>query len=135
MLAKALANLASNHSMDSNFDSPYSLEARSKVTSFFRYNHLIQIHLCNEKVKYMFMLIMTLVQGFDVPLWRKILGMKLTGTTLLYFLQPLKLKLKKKKNHFSLMPWLIGVFCWAGGKLDDITVVVGLVVSSWKFGS
>ncbi|XP_030963916.1 probable protein phosphatase 2C 26 isoform X2 [Quercus lobata] len=61
--AKALANLASNHSMDSNFDSPYSLEARSK--------------------------------GFDVPLWRKILGMKLTG-----------------------------------GKLDDITVVVGLVVSS-----
>lgn len=61
--AKALANLASNHSMDSNFDSPYSLEARSK--------------------------------GFDVPLWRKILGMKLTG-----------------------------------GKLDDITVVVGVVVSS-----
>ena len=57
------------------------------------------------------MLIMTLVQGFDVPLWRKILGMKLTGMTLLYFLQPLKLKLKKKKNHFSLMPWLIGVFC------------------------
>ncbi|KAK4606772.1 hypothetical protein RGQ29_000847 [Quercus rubra] len=50
--AKALANLASNHSMDSNFDSPYSLEARSK--------------------------------GFDVPLWRKILGMKLTGTTLLW---------------------------------------------------
>ncbi|KAF3947795.1 hypothetical protein CMV_026125 [Castanea mollissima] len=45
--AKALANLASNHSMDSNFDSPYSLEARSK--------------------------------GFDVPIWRKILGMKLTG--------------------------------------------------------
>ena len=102
MLAKALANLASNHSMDSNFDSPYSLEARSKVMSFFRYNHLIQIHLCNEKVKYMFMLIMTLVQGFDVPLWRKILGMKLTGTTLLYFLQPLKLKLKKKKKSFFL---------------------------------
>ena len=44
------------------------------------------------------MLIITLVQGFDVPLWRKILGMKLTGTTLLYFLQPLKLKLKKKKK-------------------------------------
>lgn len=31
MLAKALANLASSHSMDANFDSPYSLEARSKV--------------------------------------------------------------------------------------------------------
>ncbi|KAK6246797.1 hypothetical protein QUC31_018362 [Theobroma cacao] len=46
-LAKALANLASNHSMDSSFDSPYSLEARSK--------------------------------GFDVPFWKKILGMKLTG--------------------------------------------------------
>jgi len=31
LLAKALANLAKSHSMDSNFDSPYSLEARSKV--------------------------------------------------------------------------------------------------------
>ncbi|KAF5470379.1 hypothetical protein F2P56_010898, partial [Juglans regia] len=45
--AKALANLASNHSMDSDFDSPYSFEARSK--------------------------------GYDVPLWKKILGRKLTG--------------------------------------------------------
>ncbi|CAK7330421.1 unnamed protein product [Dovyalis caffra] len=61
--AKALANLASIHSMDSEFESPYSLEARSK--------------------------------GFDVPFWKKVLGMKLTG-----------------------------------GKLDDITVVVGQVVSS-----
>ncbi|XP_004500319.1 probable protein phosphatase 2C 26 isoform X2 [Cicer arietinum] len=61
--AKALANLASSHAMDSNFDSPYSLEARSK--------------------------------GFEAPLWKKILGMKLTG-----------------------------------GKLDDITVIVGQVVSS-----
>lgn len=49
--------------MDSGFDSPYSLEARSK--------------------------------GYDVPLWKKIFGMKLTG-----------------------------------GKLDDITVIVGQVVSS-----
>lgn len=31
LLAKALANLANSHSMDSNFDSPYSLEARAKV--------------------------------------------------------------------------------------------------------
>jgi len=31
LLAKALANLASSHAMDSNFDSPYSLEARSRV--------------------------------------------------------------------------------------------------------
>ncbi|OMO82901.1 phosphatase 2C (PP2C)-like protein [Corchorus capsularis] len=61
--AKALANLARNHSMDSSFDSPYSLEARSK--------------------------------GFDVPFWKKILGMKLIG-----------------------------------GKLDDITVIVGQVVTS-----
>ncbi|KAA8543703.1 hypothetical protein F0562_021551 [Nyssa sinensis] len=61
--AKALANLAHNHSTDSNFDSPYSLEARTR--------------------------------GFDVPWWKKIVGMKLTG-----------------------------------GKLDDITVVVGQVVSS-----
>ncbi|XP_022154888.1 probable protein phosphatase 2C 26 isoform X2 [Momordica charantia] len=60
--AKALANLASSHSADKMFESPYSLEARSK--------------------------------GYDVPFWKKILGMKLTG-----------------------------------GKLDDITVVVGQVVS------
>lgn len=59
----ALANLASSHAMDSNFDSPYSLEARSR--------------------------------GFEPPLWKKILGMKLTG-----------------------------------GKLDDITVIVGQIVSS-----
>ncbi|XP_027335438.1 probable protein phosphatase 2C 26 isoform X2 [Abrus precatorius] len=61
--AKALANLASSHAIDSKFDSPYSLEARSR--------------------------------GFDAPLWKKILGMTLTG-----------------------------------GKLDDITVIVGQVVSS-----
>ncbi|XP_038895710.1 probable protein phosphatase 2C 26 isoform X2 [Benincasa hispida] len=61
--AKALANLASSHSADKAFESPYSLEARSK--------------------------------GYDVPFWKKILGMKLTG-----------------------------------GKLDDITVVVGQVVST-----
>lgn len=45
--AKGLADLASNHSKDVNFDSPYSMEARSR--------------------------------GFDVPLWKKILGKKLTG--------------------------------------------------------
>ncbi|XP_022729306.1 probable protein phosphatase 2C 26 isoform X2 [Durio zibethinus] len=65
--AKALANLASNHSMDSRFESPYSLEARTK--------------------------------GLDVPFWKKILGMKLTG-----------------------------------GKLDDITVIVGQVVTSPSIG-
>ncbi|KAK4274865.1 hypothetical protein QN277_018032 [Acacia crassicarpa] len=61
--AKALANLASNHAKDSNFDSPYSIEARSR--------------------------------GIELPFWKKILGMKLIG-----------------------------------GKLDDITVIVGQVVSS-----
>ncbi|XP_077233066.1 protein phosphatase 2C family protein [Tasmannia lanceolata] len=61
--AKALADLANNHSRDFYFDSPYSIEARS--------------------------------QGFDIPMWKKILGQKLTG-----------------------------------GKLDDITVIVGQVVSS-----
>lgn len=45
--AKALAELASVHSTDAAFDSPYSIEARSR--------------------------------GFDVPLWKKILGRKLTG--------------------------------------------------------
>ncbi|XP_052175822.1 probable protein phosphatase 2C 26 isoform X2 [Diospyros lotus] len=61
--AKALANLAHNHSTDSKYDSPYSLEART--------------------------------MGYDVPWWKKMLGMKLTG-----------------------------------GKLDDITVIVGQVVGS-----
>ncbi|XP_042409218.1 probable protein phosphatase 2C 26 isoform X1 [Zingiber officinale] len=59
--ANKLANLAHYHSMDSNFDSPYSLEARSR--------------------------------GFDVPWWKKVLGTKLVG-----------------------------------GKLDDITVIVGRVI-------
>ncbi|MQL83488.1 hypothetical protein Taro_015978 [Colocasia esculenta] len=45
--AKALADLAREHSVDRNFDSPYSVEARN--------------------------------MGFDVPLWKKILGRKLTG--------------------------------------------------------
>eukprot|EP00268_Persea_americana_P054744 TRINITY_DN6300_c0_g1_i5.p1 TRINITY_DN6300_c0_g1~~TRINITY_DN6300_c0_g1_i5.p1 ORF type:complete len:155 (+),score=36.20 TRINITY_DN6300_c0_g1_i5:603-1067(+) len=61
--AMTLADLASSHSKDYNFDSPFSLEARSR--------------------------------GYDVPLWKKILGKKLTG-----------------------------------GKPDDITVIVGRVVSS-----
>ncbi|XP_018628418.1 probable protein phosphatase 2C 1 isoform X2 [Nicotiana tomentosiformis] len=61
--AKALAELAKNHSVDTKFDSPYSLEARAR--------------------------------GFDVPWWKKFFGMKLTG-----------------------------------GKLDDITVIVGKVKSS-----
>ncbi|KAK4788635.1 hypothetical protein SAY86_019954 [Trapa natans] len=59
--AKALCDLANQHSADPSFDSPYSVEARER--------------------------------GFDIPLWKKILGMKLTG-----------------------------------GKLDDITVIVGRVV-------
>lgn len=46
-LRPALANLARSHSTDSNFDSPYTMEARAK--------------------------------GFDVPMWKKILGMKLKG--------------------------------------------------------
>lgn len=31
MLAKALADLARNHSVDTKFDSPFSLEARARV--------------------------------------------------------------------------------------------------------
>ncbi|CAN1219253.1 Probable protein phosphatase 2C 1, partial [Linum perenne] len=45
--AKVLANLAKVHSLDSSYESPYALEARSK--------------------------------GIEVPMWKKILGMKLTG--------------------------------------------------------
>ncbi|CAI9770775.1 unnamed protein product [Fraxinus pennsylvanica] len=61
--AKALANLAYDHSQNSSFDSPYSQEARAR--------------------------------DFDVPWWKKIMGMKLTG-----------------------------------GKLDDITVIIGQVKGS-----
>lgn len=63
-VAKELAELAHNHSLDPNYDSPYSIEARSR--------------------------------GFDVPWWKKLLGQKLTG-----------------------------------GKLDDITVIVGQVVKNY----
>ncbi|CAN6469727.1 unnamed protein product [Victoria cruziana] len=63
--ARALASLANMHSVDVEFDSPYSMEARN--------------------------------QGFDVSIWQKLLGRKLTG-----------------------------------GKLDDITVIVGQVVSSFE---
>ncbi|KAI3667794.1 hypothetical protein L6452_42863 [Arctium lappa] len=59
--AKVLADLAYKHSVDFYFDSPYSIEARTR--------------------------------GFDVPWWKKVLGQKLTG-----------------------------------GKMDDITVIVGEVV-------
>lgn len=47
LLRLALADLARNHSVDTKFDSPYSLEARAR--------------------------------GFDVPSWKKFLGVKLTG--------------------------------------------------------
>ncbi|XP_047321351.1 probable protein phosphatase 2C 1 [Impatiens glandulifera] len=63
-IAKALAELAHKHSLDLRYDSPYSIEARSR--------------------------------GFDVPWWKKLLGQKLTG-----------------------------------GKLDDITVIVGQVVKNY----
>ncbi|XP_010032961.2 probable protein phosphatase 2C 26 isoform X1 [Eucalyptus grandis] len=59
--AKAVADLAREHSADLSYDSPYSIEARTR--------------------------------GLDVPVWKKALGFKLTG-----------------------------------GKLDDITVIVGRVV-------
>ncbi|PWA65824.1 protein phosphatase 2C 1 [Artemisia annua] len=61
--AKVLGDLAYKHSVDFYYDSPYSIEARTR--------------------------------GFDVPWWKKVLGQKLTG-----------------------------------GKMDDITVIVGEVVCS-----
>ncbi|CAE6021135.1 unnamed protein product [Arabidopsis arenosa] len=45
--SRLLAEVASSHSRDTEFESPYALEARAK--------------------------------GFDVPLWKKVLGKKLTG--------------------------------------------------------
>lgn len=40
IVAKILANLASNHSKDPNFDSPYSMEARSRVRKYFQMSFL-----------------------------------------------------------------------------------------------
>lgn len=40
IVAKILANLASNHSKDPNFDSPYSMEARSRVRKYFQTSFL-----------------------------------------------------------------------------------------------
>eukprot|EP00252_Welwitschia_mirabilis_P024033 TRINITY_DN6972_c0_g1_i4.p1 TRINITY_DN6972_c0_g1~~TRINITY_DN6972_c0_g1_i4.p1 ORF type:complete len:326 (-),score=74.65 TRINITY_DN6972_c0_g1_i4:307-1284(-) len=61
--AQKLVDLASLHSGDPTFESPYCLEARNK--------------------------------GYGIPLWKKLLGLRFTG-----------------------------------GKLDDITVIVGIVVRS-----
>ncbi|KAK3206607.1 hypothetical protein Dsin_020653 [Dipteronia sinensis] len=78
--AKALAKLAHDHSKDSNFDSPYSIEARDKVKSSDSIDgcHVLWIHLVSKDIK---MTKISLLQGFNVPLWKKILGMKLTGIT------------------------------------------------------
>lgn len=48
MLAKALADLAHIHSMDSNFDSPYSMEAGAKVKLSKSVYVNIQINLLSE---------------------------------------------------------------------------------------
>ncbi|KAL0434970.1 UNVERIFIED_CONTAM: putative protein phosphatase 2C 1 [Sesamum radiatum] len=76
--AKALANLAHNHSKDSTFDSPYSQEARSQVsypTGAISIALLKPFCMLNAKNSDF------LEQGFDVPLWKKVMGMKLTGRT------------------------------------------------------
>eukprot|EP01018_Ginkgo_biloba_P000107 Gb_10834 [translate_table: standard] len=46
-VAEALADLASRHARDTDFESPYCLEAR--------------------------------IKGYDVPMWKKLLGLKFTG--------------------------------------------------------
>ncbi|KAL0370786.1 UNVERIFIED_CONTAM: putative protein phosphatase 2C 1 [Sesamum angustifolium] len=76
--AKALANLAHNHSKNSSFDSPYSQEARSQVsypTGATSIAVLKRFCRLNAKSSHF------LKQGFDVPWWKKIMGMKLTGRT------------------------------------------------------
>ncbi|XP_054819281.1 probable protein phosphatase 2C 26 [Prosopis cineraria] len=48
--AKALANLASNHAKDSNFDSPYSIEARSRGIEVPFWKKILGMKLIGGKV-------------------------------------------------------------------------------------
>lgn len=64
------------------------------------------------------------MQGFDVPMWKKILGKKLKGMTNFEFNKYEKVyTLLNTMSDFEYLP------C-AGGKLDDITVIVSQVVNS-----
>ncbi|XP_056175971.1 probable protein phosphatase 2C 26 isoform X1 [Syzygium oleosum] len=100
--AKALANLAREHSVDSSYDSPYSIEARTR--------------------------------GFDVPVWKKALGFKLTGTghglpfSFSLFVCAVS-RISEKYYLFNFIS-VVSSSCLllSGGKLDDITVIVGQVV-------
>lgn len=77
--AKALAELARKHSVDVRFDSPYSMEARSRV----RYKHetsLMILFCMSFFTSSMMEHVGTAdMQGFDVPWWKKLLGAKLIG--------------------------------------------------------
>jgi protein phosphatase PTC7 len=79
--AKALAELARKHSVDVKFDSPYSMEARSRVR--FNTKHLL---LCSHLHVIVYVIsdgtcftLDTYMQGVDVPWWKKLLGAKLIG--------------------------------------------------------
>ena len=85
MLAKALADLARTHSMDSNFDSPYSLEAVSKVITFVKTKLLDYLAAKNSTF---IIKVLNRFQGFDVPWWKKILGRKLTGMVICHLRLP-----------------------------------------------
>ncbi|KAK3009234.1 hypothetical protein RJ639_015106 [Escallonia herrerae] len=64
-------------------------------------------------------------RGLDIPWWKKLLGAKLTGMTkTIYFPVPIVCPI------LFLMPRLSTVCSRAGGKLDDITVIVAQVKSS-----
>lgn len=69
-----------------------------------------------------FYVLLTIFQGFEAPLWKKILGMKLTGEAQYILKQLLFFSLQVADLTIS--------FVITGGKLDDITVIVGQVVSS-----
>jgi len=72
------------------------------------------------------------LQGFDVPLWKKILGKKLTGMVLFLYLWLLWIPLFSISilTFIRLLHLSAFLFSFPGGKPDDITVIVGQVVSS-----
>lgn len=117
MLAKALANLASIHSTNSEFESPYSLEARSKVTLFGMITVLLSIKSSFQRVWCFFFF----VNAPDRDL------MFLSGRKFLAWSSLVK---TYKDGFFFLNITSDQVLCLAGGKLDDITVIVGQVVRS-----
>lgn len=115
MLAKALANLASIHSTNSEFESPYSLEARSKVTLFGMITVLLSIKSSFQRVWCFFFF----VNAPDRDL------MFLSGRKFLAWSSLVK---TYKDGTFSSIPQVTKFFVWQVGNL---MISLWLLVRLW----